>query len=329
MLRALDKVKSTYSASFGKVCKDVFAARAEANDNVRYLQPLRPWLEKLEFDDSFADTVRVRCMRCGRVMHSVCMGRCAHTIAWGLWCCASPLVQCFRPIMHCVLNVWKFSRYFNTPTRLVILIREICNCLIVRANQSVSTTALFDLISAEEAHVAVTNLQTVLKVCRCGHQSLAGSCACCVPARRICISRCACRRDQVCGMWKSTYFDYKAVAAVECCENPWRVQNSALFGRLDRFLERCHDVREFTQVHRRAYERGCSSVTHFTPCVVGHCVCCADGHGLWAVGTDRDRRHKGQGANDVGAADLCGLPERRRRYQGLRHRFDERGGTGV
>ncbi len=49
-------------------------------------------------------------------------------------------------------------------------------------------------------------------------------------------------------MFKSAYFEYKARASVECPENPWRVQNSALFGRLDRFLERCHDVREFAEV---------------------------------------------------------------------------------
>ena len=53
---------------------------------------------------------------------------------------------------------------------------------------------------------------------------------------------------QVCGTFKSTYFEYKAKASVQCCENPWKVQNSALFGRLDRFLERCHDVRELAEV---------------------------------------------------------------------------------
>lgn len=49
-------------------------------------------------------------------------------------------------------------------------------------------------------------------------------------------------------MFKSTYFDYKARASMDVPENPWRVQNSALFGRLDRFLERCHDIRDFAQV---------------------------------------------------------------------------------
>ncbi len=52
---------------------------------------------------------------------------------------------------------------------------------------------------------------------------------------------------QVCGVFKSVYFDYKARAATECPDNPWRIQNSALFGRFDRFLERCHDVRELAQ----------------------------------------------------------------------------------
>lgn len=36
-------------------------------------------------------------------------------------------------------------------------------------------------------------------------------------------------------------------AAEECPDNPWRFQNSALFSRLDAFLERCHDVLDLSQ----------------------------------------------------------------------------------
>ncbi|CAM9709448.1 unnamed protein product, partial [Laminaria digitata] len=52
---------------------------------------------------------------------------------------------------------------------------------------------------------------------------------------------------QVLGKFKTTYFDYKAKAAVECPSNPWRVQNNAVFARMDAFLERCHDVLDLTQ----------------------------------------------------------------------------------
>ena len=58
-LRALDAAASTYSSSFAKLCEDVIAARVEANDNVRYLQPLRPWLERLEQEEHFPGIVQV------------------------------------------------------------------------------------------------------------------------------------------------------------------------------------------------------------------------------------------------------------------------------
>ena len=42
--------------------------------------------------------------------------------------------------------------------------------------------------------------------------------------------------------FKSIYFEYKSKATNECSDNPWRIQNNALFMRLDSFLERCHDI---------------------------------------------------------------------------------------
>ena len=46
---------------------------------------------------------------------------------------------------------------------------------------------------------------------------------------------------QVCGAFKSAYFDFKAVSAAECPANPWEMQNAALFARLDG-LGRCDQV---------------------------------------------------------------------------------------
>jgi len=45
---------------------------------------------------------------------------------------------------------------------------------------------------------------------------------------------------KVLGSFKSQYFTYKAASAVECPSNPWRFQNSLIFGRLDKFMERCY-----------------------------------------------------------------------------------------
>jgi dynein heavy chain len=40
VLQFLDTAKSTYCSPFAKLCKEVFAARLEANDNVKYLRTL-------------------------------------------------------------------------------------------------------------------------------------------------------------------------------------------------------------------------------------------------------------------------------------------------
>ena len=86
------------------------------------------------------------------------------------------------------------------------------NTLIMQACNFVSGESLFE--NTEEPQEAVDNLKQCLKVCM---------------------------------TFKLTYFDYKARAGVECPSNPWRFQNSALFARLDSFLERCHDVLDLMQ----------------------------------------------------------------------------------
>ena len=179
VLKFLDVSKSTYCNPFAKLCKEVYTARLEANDNVRYLRALEPWFDKLEAVRDFPE-----------------------------------LVGLFRPIMHVLLLIWKNSKYFNTPARLVVLMREMCNSIINKACNYVSGQMIFDLIADESAGEAVSKLKTTLKVC---------------------------------GLFKSTYFDYKTKANNECPNNPWRIQNNALFMRLDSFLERCHDILDLTQ----------------------------------------------------------------------------------
>eukprot|EP00804_Cyclotella_cryptica_P025500 CCRYP_012000-RA/>CCRYP_012000-RA protein AED:0.01 eAED:0.01 QI:1390/1/1/1/1/1/4/5322/2834 len=177
ILRALDQAKSTYCAPFARLCKDVYAARLEANDNAKHLKPLENWINKLNDDD---------------LMN---------------------LPAYFKPIMHILMLIWKHSTYYNTPTRLVVLIREMSNSIIDQACKYTSGEQIFSLIENEEANTAVDDLLLVLKVCR---------------------------------GFKSTFFEYKAKVSSEC-EQPWCIQNGALFARLDCFIERCHDVLDLTR----------------------------------------------------------------------------------
>ena len=169
VLRFLDDSKSTYCNPFTKLCREVFTARAEANDNVKFLRTLETWFQQL--NDPGGDF---------RALTDLC-----------------------KPIMHIVLLIWKNSKFYNTPARLVVLMREMCNALIKQACNFVSGKQIFELLGDEQAHVAVEQLKTTLVVC---------------------------------STFKGTYFDYKATANAECPNNPWRVQNLALFMRLDSFL---------------------------------------------------------------------------------------------
>lgn len=179
VLKVLDKSKSTYNAPFAKLCKEVFHARAEANNIIKHLRPLESWFDLLEVESDFNN-----------------------------------LVNHFTPVIHLILLVWKSSAYYNTTSRLVILMREICNTLIQQATRYLNGDAIFELIETGETQTAVKMLQTVLRVF---------------------------------GRFKTVYFEYKVKAGVECPDNPWSVQNNAVFIRLDTFLERCHDILDFSQ----------------------------------------------------------------------------------
>jgi hypothetical protein len=41
-------------------------------------------------------------------------------------------VELFKPVMHLIMLVWRHSKHYNSPARLVTLIRELCNDLIMQ-----------------------------------------------------------------------------------------------------------------------------------------------------------------------------------------------------
>eukprot|EP00232_Nephroselmis_pyriformis_P019075 CAMPEP_0182900652 /NCGR_PEP_ID=MMETSP0034_2-20130328/28990_1 /TAXON_ID=156128 /ORGANISM="Nephroselmis pyriformis, Strain CCMP717" /LENGTH=4527 /DNA_ID=CAMNT_0025034901 /DNA_START=131 /DNA_END=13711 /DNA_ORIENTATION=+ len=175
VVKVLELTKSTYFPAFNRLCREVGGQRMEANDNVKFLSPLHKYFDKLNMMDEFPE-----------------------------------MTVLFKPIMHTILLIWKNSKYYCTPARLVILMREICNDLIMQACKFVAGDEIFKV----EPHEAVEKLKTTLRVC---------------------------------GAFKSYYFDYKTKTTTETPDNPWRFQNSALFARLDSFLERCHDILDLTQ----------------------------------------------------------------------------------
>ncbi len=71
-------------------------ARLEADENYKYLQTLEKYFYKL--GDTSLDLTEI--------------------------------AELFVPIMHTILLIWTYSQHYNTPARLLVLIREICNAII-------------------------------------------------------------------------------------------------------------------------------------------------------------------------------------------------------
>lgn len=175
ILRFLEDNKSTYTKPFDKIQNQVRQARIEANDNFRYLKSLKQ--EFIYISEGGKDFIDIQ--------------------------------HYFEPIMHKILMIWKKSKFYNTPPRLVVLIREICNAIIGKARDFISGSAIFMLIQAEETAEACEKLETTVAIC---------------------------------SKFKVAYFEYKNKANQE-----WKLTTNALFVRLDSFLERCLDIKHLTK----------------------------------------------------------------------------------
>jgi dynein heavy chain len=173
ILKFLLQSKSTYYEPFKKLEEEVKQAKIEANDSYTYVAILEDWFIKLMNASDF-----------------------------------TKLHYNFVPIMHTILLIWQNSQYYRTPSRLVVLIREICNAIIEQARIYVSGGMIFQLLEESPAS-ASKKLQCTIDVCT---------------------------------KFKDAYFEYKGLA-----ENQWQLTTNALFVRLDNFLERCHDILDLTK----------------------------------------------------------------------------------
>lgn len=175
VMDVLEASKSTYYPAFDRLCKEVAVSRDEANDTLLYLKPANRYYRLLLEEDFLS------------------------------------VNQHFRPIMHVTLLVWKLSRFYNKPFRIVVLIKEMCNDVIHNA---------CEYMDQGENKWHVEPKDSVLKLKKIIAQSLD---------------------------FKEAYFYYRNRSGKVCPKIPWDFQSSALFGRLDSFLERCHDVLDLMQ----------------------------------------------------------------------------------
>lgn len=174
VLKFLEQNKSTYTGPFSKLQKEVQIARDEAKENWMYLQTLEELFHELIFSSKDLPEI----------------------------------AELFVPIMHTILLIWTYSQHYNTPSRLVVLIREICNAIIKRCKDYIDGPQILSMIASDETSMAHEKLTVALDVC---------------------------------ARFKEAYFEYKSKA-----KNQWKITTNALFVRLDAFSERCQDIMHLT-----------------------------------------------------------------------------------
>ena len=178
ILRTLRESKSTYASEFEKQRNSIKKARDEANDNYLYLRTLEAYFVKLDKQDFMK------------------------------------LPDLFMPIMKVILLIWERSTYYNKPSRLVVLIREICNAIIKKA---------LEFVPGDEVMRSIKDTSTVEEACKKLQTTI-----------------------DVCTKFKESFFRFKIQSKNSLNGQGWGLPMNALFIRLDSFLERCHDILHIT-----------------------------------------------------------------------------------
>ncbi len=111
----------------------------------------------------------------------------------------------FPPMFHLMMLVWRHSPYYNTPARLVLLMKEVCNDVIMQACKACDSATLFEGVPTESAD----KLKVALRVC---------------------------------ASLRTAYDEAAARSAELCPSNPWKVPTQAIFARFSAFQERCSDL---------------------------------------------------------------------------------------
>ncbi|KAI9142914.1 dynein heavy chain and region D6 of dynein motor-domain-containing protein [Paraphysoderma sedebokerense] len=161
--RILEQQKSSYWTAFQGMLDDVVRAVDEATDISLHLQPLRPYVERMNSGGDLQD-----------------------------------LMTIFSPMIRTICLIWNHSKFYNTPGRVIVLIREIANDVIEQARNFV-TNDIFT-IDPEEAS---ERIRTALKFCN---------------------------------EFRSTFMSFKVKMAKSA--RPWSFDTKIVFARLDRFVNK-------------------------------------------------------------------------------------------
>ncbi|KAJ3249578.1 hypothetical protein HDU78_000105 [Chytriomyces hyalinus] len=166
--KVLQASKSTYYPAFKMIFDEVVFALDEASDINNYLKSLRPSVERLNGVSDFIE-----------------------------------LVQIFPGMIHTLRLIWTFTKSYNTPHRLSVILQEICNDIIEQARNFIQPAELF----TTEPEEAAERLRVVLRVC---------------------------------SAFKQTLFENKAALADSA--KPWNFDTKVVFRRLESFESRVKEI---------------------------------------------------------------------------------------
>ncbi|XP_031334092.1 dynein beta chain, ciliary-like [Photinus pyralis] len=109
MILYLELTNSSYLSCFKCIFQDVVAAILEAKDICMYLKAVRPHIEKLD-ESEFLET--------------------------------RPFI---KPLVHCLGLLWGNSQYYCTSARMVTLLKEIANQIIIAASTQLDPGSIFQV----------------------------------------------------------------------------------------------------------------------------------------------------------------------------------------
>ncbi|KAJ1568524.1 hypothetical protein HK096_006203 [Nowakowskiella sp. JEL0078] len=168
--KVLQASKSTYYPAFRMIFDEVVHALDEASNINTFLKPLRIYVERLSQTSDFIE-----------------------------------LTQIYPGMMQSIVLIWTYSKFYNTPNRLTVILQEICNDIIEQARIFIQPSELF----SSEPEEAADRIKLVLKVC---------------------------------DAFKLTYYDCKVKTSDT--SRPWNFDSKLVFGRLDQFLVRVQQILE-------------------------------------------------------------------------------------
>lgn len=126
MAKLLQQTNSVYYISFQNLFQDVVTALTEAEDINMVLKPLQ---------HIFQDIEQAEFCKLGKY---------------------------FGPLMHVICLIWANSKFYNTASRIIVLLKEICNMLIDLARNHLDPTEIFKG-EIEENMIRVKTAEEILK----------------------------------------------------------------------------------------------------------------------------------------------------------------------